>query len=316
MQYLYFKNGDAMPALGLGTWKSDKGEVYKALRDAFLIGYRHIDCALFYGNEPEIGQAFGDALKAGDIKREELFVTSKLWNNAHLPEHVQPNIETSLRDLQLDYLDLYLIHWPVAVQPTVGFPQNAADMLSLSQIPLATTWQAMVALKENGLARHIGVSNFSVSKIEAVSQQVGVMPEANQVEAHPFFQQPALLDYCKKNGILFTSFCPLGSADRPASRIHEGEPHLFADPTIKDIAIRNNISQAQVMLAWAVQRGGSTIPKSVNPQRLKENLAAADIKLSATDMALMATVNQDYRYIKGNFWCLEGSDYTFESLWG
>jgi alcohol dehydrogenase (NADP+) len=316
MQYLKFENGDTMPALGLGTWKSDKGEVYKALRAAFEIGYQHIDCALFYGNEPEIGQAIADALKAGDIKREQLFVTSKLWNNAHLPQHVQPNIEQSLRDLQLDYLDLYLIHWPVAVQPHVGFPQSGADMLSLSQIPLATTWEAMVQLKSKNLTKHVGVSNFSISKLDDIKNKVGVAAEANQLEAHPFNQQQPLVNYCQANKILVTAFCPLGSADRPASRIHEGEPKLFENETIKALAQKNNISMAQLMLAWAVQRGTSVIPKSVNPERLKQNLDAADIRLSGEDMATMASLNQDYRYIKGNFWCLDGSDYTFESIWG
>ena len=188
-------------------------------------------------------------------------------------------------------------------------------MMSLSEIPLATTWEAVVALKDKELTKHVGVSNFSISKIEDITNKVGVMPEADQLESHPFFQQEQLLKYCQQNEIIFTAFCPLGSADRPASRIHEGEPKLFENSIIKEIAERNNITMAQVMLAWAVQRGTSAIPKSVNPQRLKENLEAADIKLSASDMKLMKSINQNYRYIKGNFWCLEGTDYTFESLW-
>lgn len=315
MKYLNFKNGDKMPALGLGTWKSAKGEIYTAIRLAIEIGYRHVDCALFYGNEPEIGEAFADALKAGDVKREDLFVTSKLWNNAHLPQKVQPNIEQSLKDLQLDYLDLYLIHWPVAVQPHIGFPQTSADMMSLSEIPLATTWESMVKQKDNQLAKHIGVSNFSIKKILDISQKVGIMPEANQLESHLFLQQNVLLDFCKANGIVFTAFCPLGSADRPANRIFADEPKLFENIIIKEIAEKNTISMAQVMLAWAVQRGTAVIPKSVNKQRLKENLVAADIILPDVDMNTLANINLDYRYIKGNFWCLEGSDYTFENLW-
>lgn len=315
MQYLQFKNGDKMPALGLGTWKSEKGEIFKAIRTAIELGYRHIDCALFYGNEPEIGEALADAQKAGDVKREDLFITSKLWNNAHLPEKVQPNIEQSLKDLKLDYLNLYLMHWPVAVQPHIGFPQKAEDMMSLSDIPLSTTWESMIKLKEKQLTKHIGVSNFSIKKLQDLYQKVGIMPEADQLESHPFFQQKQLLEFCKANDIIFTAFCPLGSADRPANRIFADEPKLFENETIKKIAEENTISMAQVMLAWAVQRGTSVIPKSVNPARLKENLEAADIKLSAENMATLANLPINYRYIKGNFWCLEGSDYTFKNLW-
>ena len=129
MRFLKFANGDEMPALGLGTWKSDKGEVYKALRTAIEIGYWHIDCALLYGNEPEIGEAFTDSIKAGDVNREDLFITSKLWNNAHYPEAVLPNIQTSLKNLQLDYLDLYLIHWPVALKPHIIFPEKGKQFV-------------------------------------------------------------------------------------------------------------------------------------------------------------------------------------------
>ncbi len=141
------------------------------------------------------------------------------------------------------------------------------------------------------------------------------MPEANQLESHLFFQQNLLLDFCKANDIVFTAFCPLGSADRPANRIFADEPKLFENTIIKEIGKKNSISMAQVMLAWAVQRGTAVIPKSVNKLRLKENLDAADIILSEMDMNTLANINLDYRYIKGNFWCLEGSDYTFENLW-
>ncbi len=316
MRFLKFANGDEMPALGLGTWKSDKGEVYKALRTAIEIGYRHIDCALLYGNEPEIGEAFTDSIKAGDVNREDLFITSKLWNNAHYPEAVLPNIQTSLKNLQLDYLDLYLIHWPVALKPHIIFPEKGEDMLSINEIPLETTWAAMVPLKEIGLAKHIGVSNFSISKLEKISASAGVKPEVNQVESHLYLQQNELLNYCKTKGILFTAYCPLGSADRPANRIIDGEPKLFQDQVIKSISEKMGISQAQVMLAWAVQRGTAAIPKSVNAQRLMENLEAADITIEDEDMAKLKALNNDFRYIQGQFWCIPGSDYTFEGLWG
>lgn len=315
MNYLTFENGDKMPALGLGTWKSAKGEVYTAVKTAIEIGYRHFDCALVYGNEQEIGQAFADAMKEGVVKREELWITSKLWNNSHEKQYILPSIKTTLKDLQLDYLDLYLIHWPVALKREVAYPQTGEDMLSLREIPLSETWAEMIVLKEMGLTRHIGVSNFSIKKLEEVTAATGVRPEVNQLELHPFLQQQKMLDFCQSKGIYLTGFCPLGSADRPANRIVEGEPKLFENPIIQELAESRGCTPAQIMLAWAVCRGTSVIPKSVHAHRLTENLAAADIELSAQEMETMRGLDLHYRYIKGNFWCLAGSDYTLENLW-
>lgn len=315
MQYLKFNNNDKMPALGLGTWKSTKGEVYLAVRKAIEIGYRHFDCAFIYGNEHEIGQAIADAIKQDGIKREDLWITSKLWNNRHKKENVQAAIELTLHDLQVDYLDLYLIHWPVAHKYDVSYPQNGTDLVSLNEIPLSETWQGMVTLKEKKLSNHIGVSNFSIKKIKQITENTGILPEVLQLELQPFLQQKQVLDFANEKGIFLTGFCPLGSADRPVSRISEGEPKLFENQTILAIAKERGYSAAQIMLAWAVNRGTSVIPKSVNPQRLRENLAAADIELSANEMNQINHLDQHYRYIKGDFWCLENSDYTLENLW-
>lgn len=315
MKYLTFSNGDLMPALGLGTWKSATGEIYQTIRTAIEIGYRHFDCAFIYGNEEEIGSAIGDAIKNNEVKREDLWITSKLWNNRHRAEDVQPAMEASLKNLQLDYLDLYLVHWPVALVYDVNYPQKVDEMISLNELPLSETWLAVIALKEKGLARHIGVSNFSIKKISQLRDETGVLPEALQVELQPFHQQKPLVEFTKQNNIAITGFCPLGSADRPASRISPNEPKLFESKTILNIAQEKACSPAQVMLAWAVNRGTSVIPKSVNPTRLKENLAAADIVLSAGQMDRMSELDRHYRFIKGDFWCLEGSDYTLENLW-
>ncbi|CAH0995673.1 Aldo/keto reductase [Emticicia aquatica] len=315
MKHLQFNNGDKMPALGLGTWKSAKGEVYEVIRKAIEIGYRHFDCAFIYGNEHEIGQAISDAIKNNEVTRNELWITSKLWNNRHKKEHIQAAVEVTLHDLQLDYLDLYLIHWPVVHKYDVSYPENGSELVSLNEVPLSETWQGLVELKEKQLTKHIGVSNFSIKKINQITEKTGVLPEVLQLESHLFLQQKQILSFTQEKGIFLTAFCPLGSADRPASRISEGEPKLFENQTIIEIAQEKQQTPAQIMLAWAVNRGTSVIPKSVNPQRLKENLASADIELSSTEMAKLNDLDIHYRYIKGDFWCLKGSDYTIENLW-
>jgi alcohol dehydrogenase (NADP+) len=315
MKFLEFSNGDKMPALGLGTWKSAKGEVYAAVRTAIKQGYKHFDCAYIYGNEAEIGDAFADAFTANEVKREELWVTSKLWNNSHRAEQVLPAIQRTLKDLKLDYLDLYLIHWPVVIVDDKSFPASGEDLVSLSQTPLTETWKEMVELKNKGLTRHVGVSNFSINKLEAIISDSGIVPEVNQIESHLFMQQTALKNYMDSKGIFITAYCPLGSSDRPANRIADDEPKLFDQQEVIAIAEELGCTAAQVMLAWAVERGTSVIPKSVNENRLKQNLEAADIDLSARQMARLAAIDIKYRYIKGDFWCLPGSDYTFENLW-
>jgi len=315
MKYLAFKNNDRMPALGLGTWKSAKGEVYEVVRKAIEIGYRHFDCAFFYGNEAEIGQALTEAIKNGEVTREALWITSKLWNNRHRKADVKGAFDITLKDLGLDYLDLYLIHWPVALQYNISYAQKGEDLVSLNEIPLSETWRELIALQEKGVTKHIGVSNFSIKKINQITKETGIMPEVVQVESHPFLQQTNLLSFAKEKGIFLTGYCPLGSADRPAARILGSEPKLFQNEIILEIAQEKGVSPAQIMLAWAINRGASVIPKSVNPQRLKENLEAADIELTADEMAKMSNLDLHYRYIKGDFWCLEGSDYTLENLW-
>ncbi|REE05585.1 aldo/keto reductase [Marinoscillum furvescens] len=313
MRYLEFKNGDRVASLGLGTWKSAPGEVYDAVRTAIKIGYRHIDCAAVYGNEAEIGKAFADAFKDGDVKREELWVTSKLWNTAHKKDDVRPALEQTLKDLQLDYLDLYLIHWPIAMKPGAGFPQSADDFLTLAEAPLEDTWQEMEAAQADGLVRHIGVSNFNIATIELIAQSAKVMPEMNQVEMHPFLPQHKLVNYCQSKGIHLTAYSPLGSSDRP--RKQENEPSLMGHEVVKTIADAQGVTAAQVLLAWQVNRGVAVIPKSTNEGRLKQNLEAASIELSEDQMKHLNDLNESFRYIDGTIWTIEGSPYALEDLW-
>jgi len=311
---LTLHNGDKIPALGLGTWKSDD-KTYPAIRSAIQIGYRHIDCALRYENEEEVGRGIKDAITAGEVSRDEIWVTSKLWNNAHQRKHVRPALELSLKNLGVDFLDLYLIHWPVALRPEVIFPDKGEDFLALDEAPIIETWQAMEDCVSAGLCRNIGVSNFSIQKIEALQAHAAIKPSVNQVELHPFLQQNDLLKYCIDNAIVLTGYSPLGSMDRP-ERLHlDGEPTLLDHPDIVQMAGDHRCTPAQVLISWALQRRTSVIPKSSNPQRLKENFEAQEIHLADSDMERIGKMDRHYRYIHGTFWTIEGSPYTIENLW-
>ncbi len=315
MKHHQLANGGSIPALGLGTWKSTPGEVGPVIREAIRIGYRHFDCAAAYANEAEIGAAFQAAFAAGDVAREDLFVTSKLWNDAHREADVRPALEKTLGDLQFDYLDLYLMHWPVALKPGAFFPQSADDLLSLADVPLLETWRAMEACQKAGLARHLGVSNFNARKVEELADQAEVPIAANQVELHPYLAQDDLIARCAARGVHVTAYSPLGSPDRPDVLKKSGDPDLLAHPVIAEVASKHGVSSAQILLAWAVQRGTSVIPKSVNVERMTQNLAAASVALDDADMQRLAALDAGYRYIDGAFWAPEGSPYTVDDLW-
>ena len=314
MRYLRFDNGDEMPALGLGTWKSSPGEVGDTIAKALEIGYRHFDCAKIYGNEAEIGDAFQRSFTGGIVGRDDLWITSKLWCNAHRAEDVRPALESTLSDLKLDHLDLYLVHWPVAVKPHVLGPASGADFLSLEEVPLAETWHAMEDLHEAGLAKHIGVSNYSAKKLRA-HEGMKRPPEVDQVELHPYLQQRELVAHANQSGIKMTGYSPLGSKDRPDGLKAADEPVVLEDQTVCAIANELDVTPAQVLLAWALQRGTCVIPKSTNPKRLAENFAAASIELPSDAMARIESIDKHRRYITGAFWAKDGSPYTVEDLW-
>ncbi len=283
-----------MPIIGLGTWRSEAGQVYQAIRWAIKLGYRHIDCAHIYGNEAEIGQALKDAVKEGDIKREELFITSKLWNDSHAVEDVRPALEQTLKDLQLEYLDLYLMHWPVAQKKGTTIPQSDEDMIPLSELPLELTWAEMEKAYNDGLVKVIGVSNFGAKRLEEFLQKVQVMPAVNQIECHPLLQQNELIDFCRKNNVAVTAYSPLGSQ-------HESnEPSVLDNDAIKGIAERLKVTPAQVVLAWLMNRGVIVIPKSVHQDRIKENFASQVVELDESDMEQIAALDKGYRFVDGS----------------
>ena len=294
-----------MPQLGLGTWKTEPGEVGEAVKTALRLNYRHIDCAAVYGNEAEIGVALEEAFANGIVARADVWITSKLWNTSHAPADVRPALMQTLSDLRLDYLDLYLMHWPVVLKKDAAMPLSAADFISLDELPVADTWRAMEPLVGEGLCRRIGVSNFSVLKLEALLGAAQIPPAANQIEMHPYLQQPAMLEFCAAHNVHLTAYAPLGS----------GDLSLLADATVVAIAERHACTPAQVLIHWAMQRGTSVIPKSSNPERIAQNLAAADVALSDDDMRELAALERAQRFIDGNFWVHEGGPYTLANLW-
>jgi len=296
-----------LPAIGLGTFKSKGDQVGKVVIQAIEMGYRMLDCASDYLNEDKIGDALEEVFKSGKVKREDLFITSKLNNNYHRPEHVRPILEKTLLDLKLDYLDLFLVHWPVATtyvpypQNTRGFPPSydpSGKDVVIEKVPLQDTWKEMEKLQTQGLVKSIGVSNWTVALLSDTLSYATIKPAVNQVELHPYLQQSELVAYCKKHDIVVQAYSPLGTVDFKK----EHEPTILEDNTIKAIAKKHNKTPAQICLRWGTQRGTCVIPKTVTQERLKENLHTFDFTLDQTDMDQIASLNRNYRFFRPEEW--------------
>jgi len=268
--------GGHMPALGFGTLIPDAAVTKTATRDALEAGFRHFDCAERYRNEREVGEALDEGLVAAGIAREDIFVTTKLWNSNHRPERVEPAFEASLDRLRLRYLDLYLIHTPFAFQP--GDEQDPRDhngnVLYDNGVTLLDTWRAMESLVDGGRCRAIGLSDISLNELLPIYESARIKPAVVQVEAHPYLPETELLEFCKKNGIVFLAFAPLG---------HGMKPGLLEDPVISAIAARVGKTSAQVLLAWAVQRGTAVLTTPKSAARARENFDISALPEDAFD---------------------------------
>jgi aldehyde reductase len=266
----------AMPALGFGTLIPDPVETRTATTNALKIGFRHYDCAERYKNEREIGEAFRAEIAAGTLTREDLFVTTKLWNTNHRPERVEPAFDGSCERLGIDYADLYLIHTPFAFWPGDNFdPRDANGNISYDRgVTLLDTWQAMEALAEKKKCRAIGLSDVSLEILKPIYEAARIKPAAVQVEAHPYLPQTELLDFCKQKGIILLAFAPLGHGMRPGP---------LEDPVILSIAQKTSLTPAQVLLAWGIQRGTAILTTAKNPDRARENYNVSPIPESAVE---------------------------------
>lgn len=267
MQYIDFHNGNTMPQLGLGVFRVENDDTAKdAVKHAIINGYRSIDAALVYGNEEMVGRGIQEGIVAADIQREDLFITSKLWFDSFGKENVEKGYQTSINNLGLDYLDLYLIHWP-------GTDESV----------MIETWKGMEALYESGKVKNIGVSNFNIEHLEVLKSQTSIKPVINQVEFHPYFTQQELRTYLDTESIYMESWSPLMNAE------------ILTDETINAIAEEIGKSPAQVVIRWNIEHGVVTIPKSITPHRIEENINIFDFSLTADQMERIDALNENKR---------------------
>jgi alcohol dehydrogenase (NADP+) len=312
-------SGASMPAIGLGTFGSDRysgQEVADAVVGAAAAGYRHFDCASVYANEKEVGHAL-QTVMGGGVSREELWVTSKVWNDKHGDGEVLASCRQSLADLGLDYLDLYLVHWPFPNSHGKGVDVHSRDPNAKSYLHDAymQTWKQMEQLVHSGLVRHIGTSNMTIPKLERVLRDAAIQPAVNEMELHPHFQQPELFDFVVQNGMVPIGYSPLGSPSRPERDRTPEDTVDMDDPVIVRIAGRLGIPPAAVCIKWAIQRGQVPIPFSVKRSQYLSSLqAAVSAPLTGAEMAEIAGIDKNNRLIKGHVFLWKDNQ-DWEDLW-
>lgn len=309
--------GAAMPAIGLGTFGSDHvtpAQVASAVKGAVAAGYRHFDCASVYSNEAEVGAAL-EEIQQGGVKREELWITSKLWNDKHAEDDVIASCRKSLADLRLKYLDLYLVHWPFPNfhPPGCDVTSRSADATPYIHENYMKTWRKMEELVDFGLVRHIGTSNMTIPKLKLVLQDARIKPAVNEMELHPHFQQPELFRFVVESGIQAIGYCPIGSPGRPERDRTPEDTSPTEDPVILKIAQRHSLHPAVVCIKWAIQRGQTPIPFSINNYAANLNGVVA-APLTDDEMREIAAIDRNCRLIKGQVFLWKDGQ-TWEDLW-
>ncbi|XP_026334476.1 aldo-keto reductase family 1 member C15-like isoform X2 [Ursus arctos] len=277
--------------------KSKSGEATKVAID---VGFRHFDAAYIYQNEKEVGKAIREKIADGTVKREDIFYTTKLWTTFCRPELVRPALERSLKALQLDYVDLFIIHLPIAMKPGEELmPKDANGDFILETVDLCSTWAAMEKCKDAGLTKSIGVSNFNHKQLEMILNKPGLKykPVCNQVECHPYLNQSKLLEFCKSKDIVLVAYSALGSQKNPAW-VERDSPSLLEEPVLNAIAKKHNRSPGQVALRFQLQRGVVVLVKSFNQKRIKENFEVFNFELTPEDMKAIEGLNRNFRYFK------------------
>lgn len=296
----------AMPKVGMGLWKIAQEDCAQAVYDAIKVGYRHLDSACDYGNEKQVGEGIKAAMNDGLCSREDLWITSKLWNTYHAQEHVQPALEKTLEDLGLEYLDLYLIHFPIA-QTFVPFdtryppewfadPDAAVPKMEFSGVPLSETWAAMEATVEAGLTKNIGVCNYNTGLLMDLMSYSKIKPFALQIESHPYLTQERLIRQAQNFGLEVTAFSPLGALSYLELDMAGQSESVLEQTVVKKAAERLGKTPAQVVLRWNLQRGCSIIPKSSKIERLQQNLALFDFELNEQEMEDISALNSNRRF--------------------